>query len=87
MSKSLEFKGIGKSYPGVRALDGISFKAEGGKVLALLGENGAGKSTLLKILSGDQKADEGEILLNGTKVDFPGPQAAISAGISVISTA
>lgn len=84
MSKSLEFKGIGKSYPGVRALDGISFKAEGGKVVALLGENGAGKSTLLKILSGDQKADEGEILLNGKKVHFPGPQEAIAAGISVI---
>ncbi len=84
MSKSLEFKGIGKSYPGVRALDDISFKAEGGKVLALLGENGAGKSTLLKIMSGDQKADNGEILLNGEKIDFTGPQDAIAAGISVI---
>lgn len=84
MSKSLEFKGIGKSYPGVRALEDISFKAEGGKVLALLGENGAGKSTLLKIMSGDQKADNGEVLLNGRKVDFPGPQEAIAAGISVI---
>ena len=84
MSKSLEFKGIGKTFPGVRALDGISFKAEGGKVVALLGENGAGKSTLLKIMSGDLKADEGEVLLNGKKVDFPGPQEAIAAGISVI---
>ena len=53
MAKTLEFRGIGKSYPGVRALDNVNFKAEGGKVLALLGENGAGKSTLLKILSGD----------------------------------
>ena len=84
MSKSLEFRGIGKSYPGVRALDDISFKAEGGKVLALLGENGAGKSTLLKIMSGDQKADNGEILLNGQKVDFSGCQEAIASGISVI---
>lgn len=84
MSKSLEFKGIGKSYPGVRALDDISFKADGGKVLALLGENGAGKSTLLKIMSGDQKADNGEILLNGTRVDFSSCQEAIAAGISVI---
>ena len=41
MAKTLEFRGIGKSYPGVRALDNVNFKAEGGKVLALLGENGA----------------------------------------------
>lgn len=84
MSKSLEFKGIGKSYPGVRALDDISFKAEGGKVLALLGENGAGKSTLLKIMSGDLKSDDGEVLLNGKKVVFSGCQEAIAAGVSVI---
>ncbi|NLM52287.1 MAG: sugar ABC transporter ATP-binding protein [Firmicutes bacterium] len=84
MTKTLEFRGIGKSYPGVRALDNVSFKAEGGKVLALLGENGAGKSTLLKIMSGDQRADEGEILIDGEPVFFPDPQAAIAAGISVI---
>jgi len=84
MTKTLEFRGIGKSYPGVRALDDISFKAEGGKVLALIGENGAGKSTLLKILSGDQQADEGEILLNGQPVKFPNPESALAAGISVI---
>jgi ABC-type sugar transport system ATPase subunit len=84
MSITLEYRGIGKSFPGVRALDDISFKAEGGKVLALLGENGAGKSTLLKIMSGDLKADEGEILLNGEKVNFSDPQEAIAAGISVI---
>ena len=84
MDKSLEFKGIGKSYPGVRALDDISFKAEGGKVLALLGENGAGKSTLLKIMSGDQKPDDGEMFLNGEKIVFNGPQEAIATGISVI---
>ncbi len=83
-AKSLEFRGIGKSFPGVRALDNVSFKAEGGKVLALLGENGAGKSTLLKIMSGDQRADEGEILLNGVPVVFNDPQSAIAAGISVI---
>ncbi|MDR1821675.1 MAG: ATP-binding cassette domain-containing protein [Oscillospiraceae bacterium] len=84
MSNSLEFRGISKLYPGVRALDDISFKAEGGRVLALLGENGAGKSTLLKIMSGDQRPDEGEVLINETPVSFVNPQAAISAGISVI---
>ena len=84
MSKSLEFRGIGKRYPGVRALDDVSFKAEGGRVLALLGENGAGKSTLLKIMSGDQASDSGEIFLNGDSVNFAGPQEAITAGVSVI---
>jgi len=82
--KSFEFRNVGKSYPGVRAIDDISFRAEGGKVLALLGENGAGKSTLLKIMSGDQNADEGEILLDGSPVRFSDPHAAIQAGISVI---
>ena len=84
MEKSLEFTGIGKSFPGVRALDDISFKAEGGRVLALLGENGAGKSTLLKIISGDMTADNGEILFNGSRVCFNNPEEAIAAGISVI---
>jgi ABC-type sugar transport system ATPase subunit len=84
MAKTLEFRGIGKSYPGVRALDNVNFKAEGGKVLALLGENGAGKSTLLKILSGDQQPTDGEILVDGQKVTFHSPHDAHAAGISVI---
>ena len=53
MNGVLEFKGISKYFPGVKALDDVSFKAYGGEVLAFLGENGAGKSTLLKILNGD----------------------------------
>jgi len=84
MAKTLEFRGIGKSYPGVRALDNVNFKAEGGKVLALMGENGAGKSTLLKILNGDQPATEGEILIDGQVVNFHSPHDAQTAGISVI---
>jgi len=84
MAKTLEFRGIGKSYPGVRALDNINFTAEGGKVLALLGENGAGKSTLLKILSGDQTASEGEIVVDGIVTAFHSPHDAQAAGISVI---
>ena len=84
MEKSYELKGIGKSFPGVRALDNISFKAKGGKVLALLGENGAGKSTLLKIMNGDLHADEGELLVNGETVTLHSPQEAIAHGISVI---
>jgi ABC-type sugar transport system ATPase subunit len=84
MAKTLEFRGIGKSYPGVRALDNVNFKAEGGKVLALMGENGAGKSTLLKILNGDQPASEGEILVDGQTTVFHSPHDAQVAGISVI---
>ena len=84
MPKTLEFRGIGKSYPGVRALDNVNFKVEGGKVLALLGENGAGKSTLLKILSGDQQPTDGQILVDGKEVTFHSPHDAHAAGISVI---
>ena len=84
MEQCLEFSGISKAFPGVQALSDISFRAEKGRVLALLGENGAGKSTLLKILSGDLKADEGTIILNGKVMDFGSPYDAIKAGISVI---
>jgi ABC-type sugar transport system ATPase subunit len=84
MSTSLEFRGISKSFPGVRALRDISFHVESGKVTALLGENGAGKSTLLKILSGDLTPDEGEILLNGEAISFASPIQAIHSGVSVI---
>lgn len=84
MEQYLEFAGISKSFPGVKALDDISFRAEGGKVLALLGENGAGKSTLLKIMSGDLRADEGTITLNGEQLHLTSPHDAIVKGISVI---
>ncbi|MBR4743595.1 MAG: sugar ABC transporter ATP-binding protein, partial [Oscillospiraceae bacterium] len=84
MQKSLEFRDIEKNYPGVRALYGINFKAEGGRVMALMGENGAGKSTLLKILSADIQPDIGQILINGEEVRFQSPVDAIRGGVSVI---
>jgi L-arabinose transport system ATP-binding protein len=84
VSDVLEFRNISKYFPGVKALDNVSFKAYGGEVLALLGENGAGKSTLLKILNGDYQYDEGEYLLNGEKKHFMSPHEAIQEGISVI---
>lgn len=84
MKNYIEFKNISKAFVGVQALDGISFRAEGGEVCALLGENGAGKSTLLKILSGAQKADSGQYFINGEEVKFASPIEALQAGVSVI---
>jgi L-arabinose transport system ATP-binding protein len=80
----LEFKEITKYFPGVKALDKMSFIAESGCVLAFLGENGAGKSTLLKVLNGDYKSTSGQYLLNGEVKKFNNPKEAIEAGISVI---
>ncbi|HAH63053.1 MAG TPA: sugar ABC transporter ATP-binding protein, partial [Treponema sp.] len=84
MKQSVEFRHITKFFPGVRALDNVSFRAEGGEVLAFVGENGAGKSTLLKILNGDYQPTNGEYLLNGVPVHFSTPHQAIESGVSVI---
>ncbi len=80
----LEMKGIGKSFPGVRALEGVSLTVREGQVHALLGENGAGKSTLIKILSGAYTKDEGEILFDGKPVQIRVPEDAQALGISTI---
>src|SRR5512147_2397777 len=80
----LEMKGIGKSFPGVRALEGVSLTVREGQVHALLGENGAGKSTLIKILSGAYTRDEGEIVWDGQPVQIRGPEDAQALGISTI---
>ncbi len=80
----LEMRGIGKSFPGVRALDNVNFKLFKGEVLALMGENGAGKSTLMKILSGIYSPDSGAIVMDGREVSFPDTNAARDAGISII---
>jgi len=84
MENFLEFTNISKAFPGVQALDDISFRAEGGKVCALMGENGAGKSTLLKILSGDLQPDEGYVSINGEMKFFSSPYHSIKSSISVI---
>jgi ribose transport system ATP-binding protein len=76
--------GIVKTFPGVRALDGVSFDVEAGEVHALVGENGAGKSTLMKILAGALPADAGEIALDGRTVRIDGPKAAEQLGIGMI---
>lgn len=80
----LEMKGIGKTFPGVKALEGVNLTIREGQVHALLGENGAGKSTLIKILSGAYTKDEGEIFFEGKPVDIRGPHDAQALGISTI---
>ncbi|CAI1500745.1 Arabinose import ATP-binding protein AraG [Serratia quinivorans] len=80
----LTFKGIGKTFPGVKALDDISFSCQAGQIHALMGENGAGKSTLLKILSGNYAPCQGEIQLQGRSVQFANTTDALNAGVAII---
>ena len=80
----LQMQGIGKEFPGVKALEGVHLSVRAGQVHALLGENGAGKSTLIKILSGAYTRDEGEILFEGQPVDIRTPADAERLGISTI---
>ncbi|HHW48693.1 MAG TPA: sugar ABC transporter ATP-binding protein [Clostridiaceae bacterium] len=76
--------GISKSFPGVKALDRVSFEVKEGSIHALVGENGAGKSTLIKILAGIYQPDEGTITLAGEKVRFKTPYESLCKGISVV---
>lgn len=80
----LEFHDIGKTFPGVKALDGISFNCYAGQIHALMGENGAGKSTLLKILSGNYQPSQGNIHIRGQQVAFNNTTDALDAGVAII---
>ncbi len=84
MSLVIEMKGIGKSFPGVRANDDISLEIKQGEIHVLLGENGAGKSTLMNILYGLYTPDEGEIIVRGVPVKITNPNVAISLGIGMV---
>jgi L-arabinose transport system ATP-binding protein len=84
VSATLRFDNIGKVFPGVRALDGVSFDVHAGEVHGLMGENGAGKSTLLKILGGEYQPDAGRVLIDEKEVHFASAAASIAAGIAVI---
>lgn len=80
----LVFDNVTKAFPGVKALDGVSFEIEAGKTHALMGENGAGKSTLMKCLFGVYRRDGGRILLDGKEIFFKNSREALDSGIAMV---
>ena len=84
MEALVKMEHVTKEFPGVRALDDISFDIRAGEVHVLLGENGAGKSTLMKILSGVYKPTSGKIILKGKEYESLTPKDSYENGISII---
>ena len=80
----LEMRGVCKSFPGVKALDHAQLQLRPGSVHALMGENGAGKSTLMKCMFGIYKMDEGEIRMDGERVEIRDPLDALQKGIAMV---
>ena len=80
----LEIRGVSKSFPGVKALDDVSFAINKGEVVGLIGENGAGKSTLLKVLNGIYRPDEGGIFVDGQPITITSPRQAFDSGIAMV---
>ncbi|HYC82449.1 MAG TPA: sugar ABC transporter ATP-binding protein [Solirubrobacterales bacterium] len=80
----LEARGLVKEFPGVRALDGAALRCRAGEVRALVGENGAGKSTIVRILTGNDRPDAGELLLDGEPVTLGDPREALARGITAV---
>jgi monosaccharide-transporting ATPase len=80
----LRMTNVTKTFPGVKALNGVNFALRRGEVHALMGENGAGKSTLIKVLTGVYEMDEGEAYLGGRKLNISTPQEAQNEGISTV---
>lgn len=80
----LQMRGIVKTFPGVRALDGVDLQVRAGEVHCLLGQNGAGKSTLIKVMAGAHQVDAGEVLWAGQPVQLSSPVAALRQGIATI---
>ena len=81
---ALDARDLSKSYPGVRALDGVELGLARGAVLGLVGENGAGKSTLLSILNGSVRPDGGTVLIGGAELRFGHPAESAAMGIATV---
>jgi ABC-type sugar transport system ATPase subunit len=81
----VEVRGVSKRFGGVVALDRVELEIEHRSIHALVGENGAGKSTLAKILSGVHRADDGEVWVEGRRVDYRSPRDALADGITIIA--
>lgn len=80
----LRLENIVKTFPGTKALDGVSINLAEGEILAIIGENGAGKSTLMKVLMGLYKQDSGDISLNNEHVEVQSPYHALQIGIGMV---
>jgi simple sugar transport system ATP-binding protein len=80
----VELRSITKEFPGVRANDAVDFDLRPGEIHALLGENGAGKTTLMNILCGLLRPDEGEVELNGERVELRSPRDSIARGVGMV---
>ncbi|MEQ1941901.1 sugar ABC transporter ATP-binding protein [Mesorhizobium sp. VNQ89] len=80
----LSIESVSKAFPGVQALDKVSFELRPGEIHALMGENGAGKSTLIKIITGLYRPDDGRVTIDGQEVSFQSPRDAIAAGIGAV---
>ena len=84
MEEILKIENLSKRFPGVLAVDNVSFGLRHGEILALVGENGAGKSTLTGMLGGILDPDHGRIIVIGKTVSFQSSNAAIAEGISMV---
>jgi ribose transport system ATP-binding protein len=83
MSVLLQIDGVAKSFPGVRALDGVTFEVGAGEICTIAGENGAGKSTLLGILGGSLDPDRGSITIDGVRREEYSPRRALADGVVI----
>ena len=84
MSNILEIRDLRVSFGGIRAVDGISFDVEEGKIVTLIGANGAGKSTILRSIAGITKPQSGKIVFSGSDITGQSPDRIVSQGVTLV---